>query len=52
MVMDYEKSIDDVRKVLGSQNFKYDYTVRPWGLSALKCSWISYNDKPWRPKLS
>lgn len=38
MAMDYEQSIDDVRKVLSSQNFKYDYTVRPCGLSALKRS--------------
>lgn len=48
--MDYGKWTDDVIRVLSPQDLKYDYVVRPCGLSALKCSWISSNDRPWRPK--
>lgn len=50
MAMDYGKSTNDVRRVLSSQDLKYDYVVCPSGLSVVKWSWISYNDKPWRPK--
>lgn len=36
MAIEYGKSTDDVIRVLSSQDLKYDYVVRPCGLSAFK----------------